>query len=125
MKTTIKPGLYKLSIDVKNPTPDKRKQDDWRYLPEWKAGRLFVICSGVDFPTIRSGKWTHHEKRLSDCGILFANLVPYQAKKVKELLFEMGLNEFLSDAIDILIADGRISIEDLRQALVEAQEIPD
>lgn len=40
---TLEPGTYKLSRDVKNPTPDRRFKNDWRFRPEWKAGTEFLV----------------------------------------------------------------------------------
>jgi len=39
----LKAGTYKLSRDVENPHPDRRKTRDWRAIPLWKAGTEFLV----------------------------------------------------------------------------------
>lgn len=47
----IKPGSYRLSRDVQNPTPDRRHKDDWSKWPMWKAGTEFLaIEQSRDLP---------------------------------------------------------------------------
>ena len=47
----LKPGMYKLSRDVVNPSPDRRKKRDWRSLPSWTEGTEFLVreqnCDGI------------------------------------------------------------------------------
>jgi len=39
----LKPGTYKLTHDVTNPKPDRRKTSDWRAKPTWRAGSEFIV----------------------------------------------------------------------------------
>ena len=39
----LTPGLYTLSRDVQNPTPDRRQKHDWRALVTWEKGTEFYV----------------------------------------------------------------------------------
>lgn len=39
----LKPGTYKLTRDVTNPKPDRRKTSDWRAKPMWPEGTQFIV----------------------------------------------------------------------------------
>jgi hypothetical protein len=39
----MKPGIYRLTEDVRNPEADLRTRNDWRTIGSWKAGTCFVI----------------------------------------------------------------------------------
>ena len=38
----MKPGIYRLTKTIKNPKPDRRKED-WQFEPEWAAGSPFFV----------------------------------------------------------------------------------
>jgi hypothetical protein len=38
----LKPGTYRLRIDVTNPDPDGRYKHDWRRHKTWEAGAVFI-----------------------------------------------------------------------------------
>jgi hypothetical protein len=50
----LKPGTYKLSIDVENPCADLNKKYDWRFFPVWRAGLEFI----VEDPWSSYGAWS-------------------------------------------------------------------
>lgn len=39
----LKPGIYKLLIDLANPNPDRRLKRDWRGFPVWNSGWKFIV----------------------------------------------------------------------------------
>ncbi len=39
----LAPGNYKLTADLSNPRPDRRKTTDWTAVPTWKAGMEFLV----------------------------------------------------------------------------------
>jgi hypothetical protein len=47
----LKPGTYKLSRDVANPTPDRRKKRDWRSSPSWTEGTELLVQVANDRAT--------------------------------------------------------------------------
>ena len=44
----IKPGLYVLSQDVTNPSPDRRVHHDWTRFPVWEAGTEVLVAIAID-----------------------------------------------------------------------------
>jgi hypothetical protein len=59
----IKPGLYRTTEDVENPSPDRRQRRDWRKLVTIPAGTLITVREDIDFPgqpVMCSGQYTHH-----------------------------------------------------------------
>lgn len=41
--SVLRPGTYRLTIDIENPCVDRRKKSDWRYAPIISAGSGFVV----------------------------------------------------------------------------------
>jgi hypothetical protein len=44
----MRPGVYTLSRDVQNPAPDRRIRTDWRFLPVWDRGSLYIVTPTGD-----------------------------------------------------------------------------
>lgn len=65
---TVKPGLYKLSSEVKNPEPDRRYKKEWRAKVSFTAGAAFKITfkreeswisHGIEIAPERDEVWLH------------------------------------------------------------------
>lgn len=124
------PGTYKLSRDVQNPHPDRRTRHDWRKAPIWKAGTEFVIrtCSYGDFDAteITSGRYTHQsllvreaeseEDRIAPRELLGA-LEVVTVKDLQQALREANLGEFLLFGVDRLVRDGKLTTEQVVEAI--------
>ncbi len=66
----MKPGLYRLVSDVKNPEADRRVKDDWRQRSQWDADWLFRV-------TARSADLYDQDEALDlQCTNIEAHLVP-------------------------------------------------
>jgi hypothetical protein len=63
----IKPGIYRLGCDVKNPKADRRARHDWRLAETWTAGTEFVVQQDWEFGHLTihvQGRWEHHRVAL-------------------------------------------------------------
>ena len=125
----MKPGLYKLIEDVKNPTPDRRKDRDWRAAVGWQKGKRFVIRIVDGLPRLcGSRRWPYQEisERNPIAVALLPNLEACQAESVEDYLW---LREFetvwLPDALDVLIGAGKLTLADLGAAIQAAQAVYD
>lgn len=60
----LKPGTYKLTQDVVNPRPDKRKRNDWTAAPFFEAGSTIVVLDdrrGDGFFEVKCTGHSHHD----------------------------------------------------------------
>ena len=58
----LKPGTYRLSADVKNPHPDRRKRGDWTARSLFEAGSIFVVLDSASVPIIKRVNSSHHDR---------------------------------------------------------------
>jgi hypothetical protein len=49
MTTVLKPGVYVLSEDVENPSPDRRQKYDWRAHAVWRKGDRFDVVTRMEY----------------------------------------------------------------------------
>lgn len=84
--TLLEPGTYKLTHEVKNPSPDRRtnqsRLSSWESWAVWPAGMLFTVEADHEYPTLnrvrpRGGirSVSNHDKAYA---ALVANLEPVQ-----------------------------------------------
>jgi hypothetical protein len=127
MTTQLTPGLYTLSRDVANPSPDRRQKYDWRVRPTWTAGTEFYVeterfaeRAGMLVMTLSHARFSHrlyeHEAKFM---LLAAALVPVAMTPVQRLHVT-----FLADGspraypvLERLVRDGVVTIEQVQATL--------
>ncbi len=124
----LEPGNYRLSRDVLNPTGDRRKYTDWRYLQYWRAGMDIVAedaRSSSDGGTYTKLSVYGHGVQESiyptdteRYDILVAALVP--VPETDHLFFvNTGVNEFFARW---LLESGRLDRSMLKQLWTEYKQ---
>jgi hypothetical protein len=133
----LKPGLYRLTADVKNPHPDRRKTHDWRAEVKWPAGLIFMVRNDVYGLRLYTGRYSHmdipatrppdrlHEaeaRTLSMLVALVAALVRHEPVNVDQALKAEGLEDWKTEAIDLLVSQGVLKPADVVKAARAARE---
>lgn len=126
----MKPGTYKLHVDLANPSLDKRHKVDWRKFPVWKAGWEFIVenadCHGDgDYTRIVlvGHRWNHHaigpghEARYA---ALEAALVPCEQSE-EAFLTAHRINDRFAQW---LLASGKLDYATLLNLWTEYQDEP-
>src|SRR5262245_25716031 len=134
------PGLYVLDRDVQNPKVDRRRNADrdWTARKVWKAGTRFVVKvndNGVaEFRTVTSRQsyntllFFPEGSRSFDDGKAIAiaeALVPYEAQTVDEVVEREGRRGWEAWALVALVKSGRLTLEDVAQALNDGYDLCD
>jgi hypothetical protein len=119
--------VYALKHDLTNPNADRRQKFDWRYQVQWPAGMRFKVRSthindDLILPSIYSGTYRHQDILLRNASNwLLDSLVEVEPTLNEQLEFR-DLLGFKSDAIDMLIKNGVITVEQVIAAAQQAAE---
>jgi hypothetical protein len=141
---TLTAGIYRLTRDVVNPKPDRRQRYDWKAQPMWQAGALFYVrtethevfndVTPLVVTTICTGPYDSDRTRLDDVRI--AEIIPaLEPVPVDSVAMLLHYNEhvevsaagdgFLPEAMQLLVDSGKLTLDDVREALRAAYEAPE
>jgi len=138
----LTPGIYRLIRDVENPHPDRRSTNlsDWRNRVRWPAGKLFAVCpafqsdialelsSVSNYSTVRLlfrtdgkpidrlSKDLPRVQALAEAMTEVAIDSPYLVLLHNERV--LGGVGSAGDVLDTLFAAGKLSLDDVRAALL-------
>jgi hypothetical protein len=104
-------GIYKLSRDVKNPHPDKRKTREWTAEPVLKAGRQFIVRRDYRYVRVvlcvgarNDRHWGLHSVTVDDpeYADLVAALIPAEDNSLEGIkdCFDVGERGLLHEMLD-------------------------
>lgn len=123
VESTLKNGVYVLSEDVTNPTPDRRTKFKLPSVLVWKKGTRFYFYEGNDHraPSLNSadlrGEICDLDRDAAAWKAVTEKLVPAPPSLEPTLLY---LQEFrhcdARDVLGVLLDSGKITIEDIRSA---------
>jgi hypothetical protein len=124
-------GIYRLTEDVTNPHPDRRKRYDWRAMETWRAGQEFeVIETRVNAETIalaigpRQAQWTHYFYQHEWQFFLLAEKLERVTDVGAELdayFTECGAyDQGWRIALRLLVSQGTVTLDDAKAALKAA-----
>src|SRR5262245_63394754 len=126
----MKPGLYRLTTDVKNPRPDRRSASDWRDKDTWHKGLTLYVRTRWLFDdttclSMWTGRWSHkditfrpdsqralkpkEDKQDAWLLALLDALEPIEPRDITEALTVAGEENRLAEAVDWLIRERILS----------------
>jgi len=109
----LAPGNYKLTADLSNPRPDRRKTTDWTARPTWKAGLEFLAVDqgeeGRRYTVILlvGNRWTHQRigpVNEEQYAALASSLVP-TAESHAAMFTTLGVDDYFAKW---LVESGRV-----------------
>lgn len=129
MTTMLEPGPYVLTEDVENPKPDGRQKYDWRLHRVWKKGDRFDVVeewASLDpdddhkIPALQRVQRHSCLYRASLKSDIWALLAP-KLQRVEETLDDVlrlsGSSFAADDALQYMVDTGKLSLQDVRDAL--------
>lgn len=127
----LEPGLYRLSQDVLNPAPQKNRVD-WTYREKWEAGKLFAINdnTSIHCKILRAVNTSYAYLNIVEPDTndptsspkdehRLAAIMPHLVKlppTLGGLLLNRNIYERQA-VLTTLVDSGKISLDDVRQAL--------
>lgn len=139
----LKPGRYRLTKDVLNPSPDRRvstryTHGDWRKYTTIPADWTFIVRSGhkhSDFPEppslIAEGRYSSQDIQIYDATephALLAAMLPYLEPMewdIHSALRAEALGEWYSPLLDQLAQMGKITLNDIKEACRREYDLPE
>jgi hypothetical protein len=121
-------AVYVLTRDVENPKPDRRVRDDWRVRPRWLVGTRFTVREEhindklKVAAIVESGRWTHHTMLLRSAPAALLAALEEITPTVDEALRFADLLPFKSEAVDLLIANGTLTLDQFLKAAEAAAD---
>ncbi len=127
------PGIYRLTKDFKNTSmyTDKRKKHDWRAREVIKAGTRFTVdASDLEGHATKARLHLYRTRDYSSLGVwereeLFKQLAPLleaEPPSIDTLYARHYIDSPGSDQsfiVDVLLAQGKITLEDVETAIVQ------
>ncbi len=113
------PGSYRLRADVTNRAPDRRTKHDWRLAPVFKAGDVFVVDAERNglVPCIRKlNGYRSISKGEPSYAALLEQLEPI-VETATIMLGRLGWSNLSGDILNRLVAEGTITLEQVKTAL--------
>lgn len=126
----LKPGYYRLSRDVENPDPDRRKSRDVTALPVWKAGtriavRIFlpdvegVPHLEIEWPDDRHAILTRRAEWHGQYKAIAPALEPIEMD-LDLTLHKMGASDYR--VLDWLVRHGHVTLAQIEEAALGIDE---
>lgn len=131
-KKLPQPGTYRLTQDVVNPSPDRRKRHDWRDFPVWKKGSVIRIDTWMKGEvvqghqlqdtmemTMQGSHSCYHAESWNRDGafwLLIPHLEPLE-ETVSDMLIRKGSHLSAPAILDYFAEQGAITKEQVEKAL--------
>lgn len=112
----MRPGAYKLTKDIINPSPDRRRKE-WTFWPAIEAGKVFVVDVFGRISMVGE-RWGDVLPNSEGLGKLLVEFLEPTVETVSTVLRKYGAHHWHVYALpDMLVKHGTLTLEQLDKAL--------
>lgn len=118
----LEPGMYRLSVDVQNPEPDRRCKHDWRAWPVIPKHKLFFVGYSPEGGVYIQPRNGHARAAAHLSEGLFNLICPLLVRVSEEptdWLAREGYESLSGEVLDKLAQTGHLSLEQVKSALAD------